>query len=264
MINKRDILNQISDNDEKIIISKVYDKYINAYKKYEISYTDFLNPAVTSKVNKIFKYDGEVDIFINGGFDISERNIAIFVNKNLYLDEVEAPITACKISYNNKFSKTLQHKDFLGSLIGLGIKREKLGDIHINEGYAIIIVYSDISSYIINNLEYVGRTKVLVEEINLNEYNKEINNKEYKEKTITVASLRLDNVISNVFNLSRSNASKLINNEKVFINWETISNISKDVKEGDIITARGYGRMKIDKVKGVSKKGKMILNIILY
>lgn len=266
MISKKEVLKNILDEDEKIIISKVYDKYLKTLKDFETTYTDFLNPSVLSKVTKIFKFDTDVQMEIDAGTksNLSERYIVVFINKNLGSDEFLTPLTLCKISYNSKFGKELQHKDFLGALIGLGIKREKMGDISIFEDYALVTLYKDMISYILNNLDYVGRTKVKTEELDISEQNLPKVDKEKKSKLITVASLRLDTIVSGAFNLSRNNASKLIKSEKVFINWEMCNNISKELKNDDIVTARGYGRIKIENLKGKSKKGKEIINLILY
>ncbi len=264
MINRSEVLKNVVDNDEKVEIAKIYDKYLLAFKNYEITYSDFLNPALLVKVYNIFKYDNDVDIKIQGGFKTSERNIVVFINKNLYEMDYNLPLSFCKISYNKKYSKILQHKDFLGAIIGIGIKREKLGDINLFDEYAIVTVYKDITSYITNNLEYVGKTKVCIAEVTLDDCENIMQQKEKKEKVITVSSLRIDTVISTIFNLSRSNASKIINSEKVFLNWSVCSTVSKEIAEGDIVTVRGYGRVQISNSKGRSKKGKEILNIILY
>ncbi len=263
MINRRDVLNS-TQSEEKIELSKIYDKYLRAYKNYEISFTEFINPVLLAKAYSVFKYDKDIDLKIDGGFEVSERNIIIFSNVNINDENYNSPLSFCKITYNTKYSGKLQHKDFLGSLIGLGIKREKIGDIHLFEECVVVIMYKDIVSYVINNLEYVGRTKVKVEEVTLEDCKDLFSNDSKKELTITVSSLRLDVVIAKVFNLSRSNVLKFINSDKVFINWLMCNNSSKELKDGDIITARGYGRIKILNIKGMSKKGKVILNIIMY
>ncbi len=264
MITKKDIISKITDEEEKIVISKVYDKYLTAYKNYEITYTDFLNPIVLSKIYTMFQYDNEIEVKLDGGFKRAERNIVTFINKNLYEACYDIPLTACKISYNAKYSKSLKHKDFLGALIGLGIKREKLGDINLFEDYAIVIMYKDMFSYITNNLEYVGRTKVKVSELDLKDVDKFFENKPTKEKVLTVSSLRADSVVASAFNLSRNNAQSYIKNEKLFINWVVVNSVSKEVKLNDIITVRGLGRIKINELKGNSKKGKEIINIKIY
>ncbi len=264
MLIKKDLLNVSDNNEEKIILSKVYDKYIDAYKYYEVTYTDFLNPIIISKLYSILKNDNDIDMFLEGGFKNAERNIIVFANNNLYENSYKTNVTACKILYNERFSKSLKHKDFLGSLLGLGLKREKIGDIKLFQNYAIAVINEDILSYIKNNLEYVGKTKVKVESVQLDLINELLETNNSKEQTITVSSVRIDAIIATTYNLSRSNAQKLIKSEKVFLNWSVVNSTSRELKINDVVTVRGSGRFKIMEYVGTSKKGKYIINIKIY
>ncbi len=264
MISKKELLSKAMSDDEKILFSKIYDKYMKTYKYFETTNTDFLNPIVVSKMHSMFKFDSEIEIRLDGGLETAERKIVTFVNKNAYEPDINTPLCACKITYNSKFSKELKHKDFLGALIGLGIKREKIGDINLLENYAVVIIYSDIASFVLNNLQQIGRTKVKIEEVTLENVENLFESNPKKEKIVTVSSLRIDAIIAVAFNLSRSNAQKYIRNEKVFVNWSVANNASKEVKIDDIITVRGAGRIKIEQLKGISKKGKNILSIKIF
>jgi RNA-binding protein YlmH len=153
------------------------------------------------------------------------------------------------------------HRNFLGSILNLGINREKIGDILIHEGYVQLVVKEEILQFILINLNRVGREKVNVKEILLKDLR--LGNIEYSDILITIPSLRLDALISGSWNLSRKDSQRLIESGKVKVNWEPIERASKDVLEGDVISAKGYGRFILNSVEGISKKERVRVKIRL-
>ena len=145
----------------------------------------------------------------------------------------------------------------------LGIKREKIGDILVDENGADIIVYNDIVSFLLTNLSNLTRFKgATVTEIKLNELKEvKIN---FISKTIHVSSMRLDNIVSELAQTSRSKASEILTNQKVFVNYECETKNTKIVKVDDLITIRGKGKFKITKIIGNTKKGKMNIMVQYY
>ncbi|MCD7904417.1 MAG: YlmH/Sll1252 family protein [Clostridiales bacterium] len=161
------------------------------------------------------------------------------------------------ISCNPAFSKKLAHRDFLGSVLGLGIERSKIGDIVLNEGSALVFCDEQVAEYVASSLEQVGHTKVKAEITE--DASAYIATDEVKETVKTVASERADAVLSSAFNISRGAASEAIKSGKVFANWVPAESGSKKLSEGDVITLRGKGRVKLLEFMGSTKKDKLII-----
>lgn len=249
-------------NDENNY-KKIENKLQYCRKKLEPVFTDFIE---VSKANKFLDSVEERNVknIIFGGFEDAERVIICFYPDFMEPDKRDFPICVIKIEYNAKFSKKLSHRNFLGSLIGLGIKREKIGDICVNDDYAVVFVYKDISEFIIFNLNKVGSTKVKSSIIDYDRTEEFISsNNNQSTKIITVASLRVDAVLSACFNLSRAKICDLVKAEKVFINQSVIKSASKTVNQNDKVTLRGFGRIRINEVKGKSKKDRTIIEVII-
>lgn len=254
MKNKDNILNMFEDKDSKFDASKVLDAYMLSSKIGTQVVTDFVTPIFLSKVLSAFESEfKDYSITSFGGYDDAERRCIVFNESEYnYYD-----IDVIKITNNTKFNKRLEHREVLGSILGLGITRNKVGDIIFENDDCYVFVKNEISDYIIYNLEQIGRSKVKVE---LSSYESKGSTNSENIKTTTVSSLRVDTIISNITNYSRSDVKKLFDKELIFINWKVCVNASTIVKEGDIITVRKFGRIKLNTVKGISKKGKYIID----
>ena len=259
-MDKQYLLKQFSTYEERLDFSKVLDS-LNFCQKYKKNvYTHFLNPIKTRQFMDVLSKEKINNVYniSFGGHALAERSvIGFFYGENSSYDEF--PVVAILVKYNNKYTKSLSHRDFLGSVLGLGIDRAKIGDILVSDGEAIIYVLDEIVDYICLNLEKVSNVKVVASKIELNDICEKPISRE--EKKIVVASLRLDVILSSVFNMSRSKISKLILSDKVMINWSVVNNVSKMVYAGDILTLRGSGRVEILEIIGKSKKDKIIVNI---
>jgi len=139
--------------------------------------------------------------------------------------------------------------------MNLGIKREKVGDIIIHDNFCQVIVSSDICDFIIMNLEKVSRNNVKVKEISKEEII--YNPPNYKDISFTITSSRLDCVISGLYNISRQESMKYINGERVQVNYEKITNPSREIKDNSLISVRGKGRAKVISIGELTKKGKL-------
>lgn len=254
MKNKDNILNIFDDKESKFEASKVIDAYILSNKIGTQVVTDFVTPIFLSKIISAFEKEiKDYSITSFGGYEDAERRCIVFnENEYNYYD-----VDVVKITTNTKFNKSLEHRAVLGSILGLGITRNKVGDIVFENGDCYVFVKNEISAYIIYNLESVGRSKVKVE---LSSYEFKGNTSGENIKTTTVSSLRVDTIISNITNYSRSDVKKLFDKEMIFINWKACNNPSTIAKEGDTITVRKFGRIRIEEIKGLSKKGKHIID----
>ncbi len=258
MQNKYDILNKISDKETKIIIAKVFDVFNKSLDENKVCSTLFLSPNLVSFVMENFN-DSYIKIKLFGGYENAERVCIAFYPSYEESNDENYNIDLLKIEYNSKYSRELKHSDFLGSIMGLSIKRELIGDIILDENIAYVFVSNTISKYIIENLKKVGNTNVNIEKI---DNNIDFFTKPLIEQNTTVTSLRADVLISKIFNLSRGEVKELFESGKVFINWVNIFDISKMIKDNDVITLRGYGRLKYLRSVGTNKKGK--ISIIYY
>lgn len=198
-----------------------------------------------------------VDFALWGGYADAERKIlACFPD---WMEEKSFPIEAITFTYRK--SDILHHKDFLGSLMALGIKRETVGDILIENGRAVVFVLDEITDYILTEVGKIGRIGVTAQK-GFSEPLPQKNS--LKEFTETVASLRLDCVVSAIAGISRAVATEKINDGFVTVNSVTVQKNTKIVTYGDIITVRGSGKFIIDAVSDRTKKDRIILKYKKY
>lgn len=260
MRNKYDMLNSISDKDTKMQVAKMYDIYSRTKDNYTINSTMFLSPNMISFLLENFN-DKDVNVNLYGGYSLAERLVACFSKSGVDTCKDDYNIDILQITYNKKYSKELRHSDYLGSILGLSIKRELIGDIVLCNCGAYVFVSDTISNFIIDNLIKVGRTNVKI-----NKISEEIDFlvKQPEEFKTNITSLRVDVVLCKIFNLSRSEVKDLVDSGKVFINWVNIFDISKVIKDDDVITLRGYGRVKYLNSTGTNKKGKISIIYLKY
>ncbi|MBQ6554193.1 MAG: hypothetical protein IJL89_03065, partial [Firmicutes bacterium] len=158
MFNKEELLKNVTDSDERMLYAKSLDKAMLTFKQHEPAFTPFFDPFKLDRFKKLLGYT-DVQVIDYGGFDEAERRMIGFFPDYYDWDKAEFPITPVEISFN-RFSKTLTHRDFLGYVLGLGITREKVGDIIVEDERAVVLAETSIAEYIAANLEYVGHTKI--------------------------------------------------------------------------------------------------------
>lgn len=256
-MDKEALTSNIKNIDLKIQMFKIIDKALSVMKNHSIKTSVFLNPHELKNAMNILNNFPEIVYSIHGGYEGAERNIITIAPHYIDDSDIECFTRIFKINGNFKF-KVVSHKDYLGSMLALGIKREKIGDILVNESCAYVIVLDDISDFIKLNLEKVANNRVTVEEVS--ECDLIIEENQYKIINCTVSSLRLDCCISSIYNLSRVESSKYITSEKVYIDYEIINNSSKNIKLGNLISVRGKGRAYISEIGEATKKGKVKLS----
>lgn len=241
--------------NETLLKKRLTELSHRAFERSYTTYSTFLNLQEIS-ILKSLKVDSKYSLF--GGYENADRCVAAFSNDEIY----SYPIVCIKIKpLQQKFSDKFTHRDFLGALMNLGIEREMLGDIKIlnNEGYLFCL--DKISQYIVDNLSSIKHTSVkckIIDDI------PELFNQIHDEEEYIVSSLRIDTVVSAVFKMSRNSASQLINQEKIFINSKTVYKDSIQLKEGDVISVRGYGKFIYSQTVNETRKHKMVVAIRLY
>ena len=167
-------------------------------------------------------------------------------------------ITAVRFSWDNRYHE-LSHRDVLGSIMGSGIKRDVIGDILMRRDHCIVVTSPVIANYLLTSIVTIGAAQVSAHEMALDE----IPPREQKVKEIrtTVASMRLDVIAAAGFGTSRSKMANEIDVDKVKVNWKDVKSSSQAIKEGDIISLRGRGRVEVAEVMGTTKKGR--INLVL-
>lgn len=197
----------------------------------------------------------QTKVILYGGYEIAERKRAIITYDNdVNLDEFKIAIIQSK--YNSRFAK-ITHRHVLGTIMSLGIERNTFGDIIVDDELITIFVTEEIKEYLIKNLTSILNYGVKFEEV------KVINLKSDQEviKTINVASMRLDAVVSKAINCSRTEAVELINKGLVLINHQECLSITHNVKVDDLLSIRKFGRIKVCEIVGYSKKDRIVLKI---
>ncbi|RXI98087.1 RNA-binding protein [Anaerobacillus alkaliphilus] len=220
--------------------------------------TDFLDPREQQILTSIIGQDPDVVFSLYGGNENAERKRAFLHPPYLDATIDDYQLSAYRVHYPHKFVN-LSHRDLLGSMMGLGLKREKFGDILLEEELIQIIVASEIGSYVEANLQSIGRAQVRLEQVSLNTLM--LQKEEWLEKVITASSLRLDVILSEIYQVSRSKIMPYIESKKVKINWKLVEQPSFQLQAGDHISVRGLGRSKLITVQGKTKKDKWRLDI---
>lgn len=220
---------------------------------YAPKLTDFLDPRQQQIISMLLGHDEEVKIEFSGGIDGAERQRALLFPDYYSLDQTDFQLCLFEIVYPKKFIN-LEHRQILGTLMSLGLRREKFGDILIHNDQIQFVAAEEIETYLTVNLEKIGKASVTINKLPFTEM---IHIEEsWSEHNFTVSSFRLDTIIATAFNVSRQKAQALIGSGKVKVNFKQIEKISDDCQVGDTISVRGFGRCKIISINGQSKKDK--------
>ncbi|TKC18589.1 RNA-binding protein [Robertmurraya kyonggiensis] len=221
---------------------------------YSSKLTDFLDPREQQIIKTIIGTQSEIKVAFFGGLEENERKRALIYPDYLNVDKDDFNIQLFEIEYATKFI-TIEHPQVLGSLMGLGLKRGKFGDILIQNDRVQFLLVKEISDYIQMQLTHIGRSSISLKEIPLAEGMNILDS--WQEVSTTVSSLRLDTVLSTLLNISRQRSQEYIKSGRVKVNWTTIENPAFDCDVADMISVRGHGRSKIISIEGRTKKDKL-------
>ena len=246
----------INDNSKRLEMRKIIDKIESVLNNHEIEITDFLDPYEIYLAKSILNRFTQLEYIEFGGIPSSERMIIVIFPYYYDIRTIDLNLSYLRISGD---ISDLTHKDFLGGLLSLGIKRTKLGDILVHNSYVDIIVKMEISDFILMNLERIGNSKVTI--IRVEQDKLKAATIKYNDINCFVTSLRLDVFLSSIYNLSRTDSINIIKAGNVKVNWEIIDKPSKELKKGDNISTKGYGRSLLYSIDGKSKKGRLHLTV---
>nr|WP_224749549.1 YlmH/Sll1252 family protein [Polycladospora coralii] len=158
--------------------------------------------------------------------------------------------------------KRLEHRNVLGTLLGLGLNRDKMGDIIPHDVGCDIVLDQTLLEYIQIHIGQVGRVRVNIVEVQKQELN--IPTVDMKEFVVTVSSMRIDAVIAAGYRMSRTKAGDLIRSEKCKVNWKLIENPHYTLQPGDLVSLKGFGRLRVENIQGVTKKEKFIVALAVF
>lgn len=247
--------------DDRILLAKIWDKIQAGMRRNIPANTSFLSPRELELSR--FLFGNQEGLLSFGGYDDAERMMLVYLPEYLeesWLQDADSPILCLRATYHE--SEDLNHRDFLGALMGSGIARECVGDICVGKGICDFFVTSEIAPYILHNLTEAGRVKLHVEVIPLSEAF--VPQPQTKEIRDTVSSLRLDSMISSGFRIGRSLAAQHICAGKAAIDGLPCEKPDKMIHEGAKISVRGLGKIKLESVNGQTKKGRISVVIHRY
>lgn len=232
-----------------------------------LTFSDFLDLNQQNILHSLCRSleDNGVRIRLFGGYETAERQMAAFVPDAFCCEEEfdyqeDYPISCIKISpLNKKFSDVLTHRDYLGSILNLGLDRSKIGDILLKQDCAYVFCHSSVCEYLIGEINRIKHTSVQAQRV-LEET--ELPAPEREEVSGTVASPRLDSVIALAFQTSRSSMIPFIEGGKVFVNGKSVVSNGYVLKDGDIISVRGKGKFQFGSVTCKTKKNRY--HVVLY
>lgn len=243
-------INSLNDEERNLILH-LGDLVTLSQKYYKPCFSDFLNERQTGLAIDTMKKCGVSDYMLWGGFSEASRVMLCVYPPYMCPEKEDFPLVCVNLKYRSV--DVLTHRDFLGSLMALGIKRDVVGDILVQEGLASFFVKSDFEQYVISQIRKIGRVGVAFTDKSV-DFDKL--SQDFEESECVVSSLRIDNIVSAAAKLSRAKAKQAVESGLVAVNYEITSDTDGKVHSGDKISVRGCGKFIILFDGKVSKKGK--------
>jgi len=226
---------------------------------YRTEFTDFLTLSEIETAKTVLN---GANYRFYGGCPDTERQMLCIAPEGVTVEEVLFPIVCVRVAPKNmKFAEELSHRDILGSVLGLGLERDVIGDIFLKEKEAYVLCAERIASFLTEQLTQVRHTNVVC---SVSEGEEEDFAREFRMVSRTVSAVRIDSVAAAAFGVSRSSAATAISGGKVFINGREVTSPSTPVKEQDVISFRGEGKARLKEIGGLTKKGRISLTLERY
>lgn len=250
--------------DDRLVLARVLDKQEQARARNIPAYTDFLSPQQQSQAASLLHAAGvEKERYVLlGGYGGAERQILLFLPDWLDRSDAESqsPLRLLRAKFRAEYGLT--HRDLLGSLMGMGIVREKVGDILAGPETCDLVVLDTVADFLLQNWDTAGRAHVAVSPLAPEDL--EIPETRCEEVRDTVSSLRLDAIAATGFKMARGKAASLVEGGKVQVNWRECAKPDKLLAEGDVVSARGFGKFEVSQVGGVTRKGRTSIVLKRY
>lgn len=251
------------------IKKRFVDLYNQSFRNNQFTFTSFLSMADISDFYELIRLPQSNELSLSGcaykiwgGYENAERAIIRFGSEDELGYEMPFPICCIHISpLQKKFADDLGHRDFLGSLMNLGIERSQLGDILVKDKECYVFADESKAEVICRELTRVRHTTVLAEisQMDVKEFEPHL-----ESATVQAKGTRIDSLVAKVYKLSRNDAAQLFSVSKVFVNGRIQQNESYQLKENDVVTVRGFGKLIYRGTSGNTRKGNLILNYDKY
>ena len=248
-------------NETDHILRHLTDLCLRADRVNAWQYSAFLSPA---EQDDFFRspLSREFSFRFDGGYETAERRILVTGREDLFGYPAEPPLSVLKISpLSEKFGEELSHRDYLGAVLNLGIERELIGDILIREKHAWLFCMDSIADYLTANLTRVRKTSVKASLSSLNHTDLQ---PRLEPLSLNVASERLDAIVAGFTNQSRSQVGSLFSTGHVFINSRPVTDGSKHLQPGDILSVRGFGKARYEGIDRETRKGRQVVILQKY
>lgn len=252
------------DDENDLLIAKVWDKKKFCDTRNKITYTDFLNEKEQAIISRNMNLG---NAFFYGGNENADRKILVFypekIDEELARKSLNSVLSVLRIELPNEMKGEYEHRNYLSALIKIGIERSKIGDILVDNDGADIIIFNANKEFVKQALMELTRfKKSRFEEVDIENVRNKIDN--FEDMTIIVASMRIDNIVSELARCSRSGADEYITDERVLVNYETVLKGSKIVENGDVVTIRGKGKFIIDGLVRNTRNDRYVLKVRKY
>lgn len=257
----------MENKEEKIILAKLNDKIRLCKTKNKLVNTEFLNMYQENIIRKELERIKAKNYILTGGYSEAESKILIMypekITEEIAKENITSIIKVIKIQLPNEQKGKYQHRDYLGTIMQFGLERERIGDIIVYEDEAYVIVLSENAQYIKDSLQTTKKfKKSKIEIIDIVEM--KVKKPEFEEIKISVNSQRLDNFISEICKISRSETTRLIASELVSINCKIETKQTKTVEIGDVLIIRGKGKFIVSDFLDINRKGKQVVIVKKY
>ena len=243
---------------DELLEKRLHELAVRASRRGDAAFTHFMDLSQIQVALAAARSEG-VHLTLNGGYPDAERRMGAFYQTEE--PEIwEWPVCTVEISWRTQFGSP-EHRDLLGALMALGFERERMGDIVLADGKAFVFAEPEMADYIVRSLESAGRVSLKTK---LADGVPELPPPAGRTFRDTVASMRLDALLAAGFSLSRSEASERISRGLAYVNQAQQVRSDWAVQEGDLISLRGEGRVRIESVDGETRKGRIAVRLFRY
>ncbi len=247
--------------DEHRFVDKAAE-WVERAQQHSVKLTDFLDPRQAFILSTLVNRTMDVQVRFDGGHEHAERRRALVAPDYRVLEDEDMGISLISVTSLDDKLKELDHSDYMGSILALGIKRDKIGDIHVSDQGCHFLVADEVADYMRLNLQQVHRVHVQTELLPMEKLM--VADTKLEEIGLSVASLRLDGIVSDVYHLSRAKILIPIKAGRCKVNWKQEEDPSKPLRAGDVVSLQGFGRFKVLEIEGLTKKGRFRVKIGKY
>ena len=258
-MNYEELLGHLRGEEEQSLGRHILDLAHRAWDTNRPQTTDFYDPYQRQVAQSVLGSIAEVGVLHQGGYKKAERARLILYPQFYLMETIPSPLRVIEAKGNFAF-QDVSHGDYLGSILNIGLKRDKIGDLLVLDDGCQAIVAAEVADYVLSSWTQVHRVPITVREIDQEQL--AVEPERIKEIRATVASLRLDAVAAEGYGTSRSKIVREIKGERIKLNWKPVSNPALSISEGDVLSLRGRGRVIVSEVGGTTRKGRT--NIVLH